>query len=76
MMILTTKVLKIQRDAKSDVRKPNFNSVLNYVLPVRPIQSKSSPPDLSGPFTGFQRRFLNMSDLGQDMSGEQYDVEI
>jgi hypothetical protein len=38
-----TKVLKIQRDSMSDVRKPNFKSVLKSVIPV---------PDLSGPFTG------------------------
>jgi hypothetical protein len=31
------KVLKTQRDSKSDVRKPNFKSVLKYVLPVRPV---------------------------------------
>jgi hypothetical protein len=31
-----TKVFKTQRDSKSDVRKPNFKSVLKSVLPVRP----------------------------------------
>jgi hypothetical protein len=38
MVILTkTKVLKTQRDFKSDERKPNSNSVLKSLLPVRPV---------------------------------------
>jgi hypothetical protein len=32
-----TKVLKTQRDSMSDVRKPNFKSVLKSVIPVRPV---------------------------------------
>jgi hypothetical protein len=32
-----TKVLKTQRDFMSDVRKPNFKSVLKSVIPVRLI---------------------------------------
>jgi hypothetical protein len=38
MVILTkTKVLKTQRDSMSDIRKPNFKSVLKSVIPVRPV---------------------------------------
>jgi hypothetical protein len=33
-----TKVIKIQTDSMSDVRKPNFKSVLNSVLPVKPVR--------------------------------------
>jgi hypothetical protein len=32
-----TKVLKTKRDSMSDVRKPNSNSVLKSVVPVRPV---------------------------------------
>jgi hypothetical protein len=32
-----TKVLKTQRDSKSDERKPNSKSVLKSILPVRPV---------------------------------------
>jgi hypothetical protein len=32
-----TKVLKTQIDSMSDVRKPNFKSVLKSVIPVRPV---------------------------------------
>jgi hypothetical protein len=51
-----TKVLKTQRDLKSDERKPNFKSVLKSILPVRPVLhtgqtgctcSKISPVPLS-----------------------------
>jgi hypothetical protein len=71
-----TKVLKTQRDFKSDVRKPNFKSVLNSVLLVRsvkPISEQVQSTGLVWSFTGFQRHFLDMSGLGLDMSGEQYD---
>jgi hypothetical protein len=38
MMILTKpKVLKTQRDSKSDKRKPKFQSVLRSLLPVKPV---------------------------------------
>jgi hypothetical protein len=38
MVILTkTKVLKTQRDFKSNERKPNSKSVLKSLLPVRPV---------------------------------------
>jgi hypothetical protein len=33
-----TKVLKIQRDSKSDERKPSFESVLKSLLSVRPVE--------------------------------------
>jgi hypothetical protein len=72
-----TKVLKTQRDFKSDERKPNFKSVLKSIVLVRPIlhlfQNKSGPPDLSDPFNGFQRCFPDMSGLRLDMCGELYD---
>jgi hypothetical protein len=32
-----TKVLKIQRDSMSDVRKPNSKSVLKSIILVRPV---------------------------------------
>jgi hypothetical protein len=32
-----TKVLKTQRDSKSDERKPNSKSVLKSILPVKPV---------------------------------------
>jgi hypothetical protein len=32
-----TKVFKIQRDSKSDERKPKFQSMLKSLLPVRPV---------------------------------------
>jgi hypothetical protein len=45
------KVLKIQRDFMSDIRKPNSKSVLKYVIPVRPVlnigQTSSTYPRAS-----------------------------
>jgi hypothetical protein len=32
-----TKVLKTQRDSKSDERKPNSKSMLKFILPIRPV---------------------------------------
>jgi hypothetical protein len=43
------KVLKTQRDSKSDERNPNLKSVMKSVLPVKPVLHT----DQSGPFTGF-----------------------
>jgi hypothetical protein len=37
------------------------------------FQNNSSPPNLSGLFTRFQRCFLDMSDPWPDMFGKQYD---
>jgi hypothetical protein len=38
MVILTkTKVLKTQRDSKSELRKSNSKSVLKFIQPVRPV---------------------------------------
>jgi hypothetical protein len=68
----------------SDISKPNFKSVLKFIIPVRPVlntdqtalehrsdrldlsKSKFGPPDLSDPFTGFQSRLPDMSDIGLD----------
>jgi hypothetical protein len=36
------------------------------------FQSKFGPPDLFGPFTGFQRGFLDMSNPWLDMFGEHF----
>jgi hypothetical protein len=79
-----TKALKTQRDSMSDVRKPNSESMLKSVHTGQTgiahrsdrfdlSKSKSSLPDLSGPFTGFQSRLLDMSGIGLDLSGKQYD---
>jgi hypothetical protein len=66
-----TKVLKTQRDYKSDERKPNFKSAeiyptghtgFTYRLDRLDLfQNKSGPPDMSGPLPGLQRGFLDMS---------------
>jgi hypothetical protein len=38
MVILTkTKVLKTQRDSKSELRKSNSKSVLKFIQPVKPV---------------------------------------
>jgi len=54
-----TKVLKIQRDSMSDVRKPNSKSVLKSVLPVRPVlhtgQTGWTYPRASPAITGHVR---------------------
>jgi hypothetical protein len=72
-----TKVLKTQRDSVSDVRKPNSKSVLKSIIPIRSVlnngqtgltypRAKSSPPDLSDPFTGFQSHLPDMSGIRLD----------
>jgi hypothetical protein len=67
-----TKVLKTQRDSMSDVRKPNSKSVLKSVILVHRSdrldlsKSKFGPPDLSGPFIGFQSHLPDMSGIGLD----------
>jgi hypothetical protein len=57
------KVLKTQRDSKSDERKPNSKSVLKSILPVRPVLhtgqtdctcSRTSPVPLSNSGDVFQ----------------------
>jgi hypothetical protein len=69
-----TKVFKTLRDFMSNIRKPNSNSVLKSVIPVRPVlkivqTSLTYPragPDLSDPFTGFLNYLLDMLDIGLD----------
>jgi hypothetical protein len=68
MVILTKpKCSKTHKDSKSDIRKPNFKSVLKSVLRSDQLdlsQSMSGPLDLSSPFTGFQRHLPDMSGHG------------
>jgi hypothetical protein len=63
-----TKVLKTQRDSMSDVRKPNFMSVLKSIIPVRLVLNtgQTGLPDLSGPFTSFQNHLSDMSGFRLD----------
>jgi hypothetical protein len=73
-----TKVLKTQRDSKSDVSKPKFQECVEFCPTGQTgIAHRSDPLDISqsksGPFTRFQRHFLDLSDLVPDMSSEQYD---
>jgi hypothetical protein len=79
-----TKVLKTQRDSKSDVWKPKFQECAE-IYPTGQTgiahgshwlvqsQSKSGSPDLSSPFFRFQRLFLDLSGLGPDMFDELFD---
>jgi hypothetical protein len=78
-----TKVLKIQRDSKSDVKKPNSKSVKFCPTGQTGIahrsdrlnlsQNKFDPLNVSGPFTRFQRHLPDMFGLGPNKSDEQFD---
>jgi hypothetical protein len=63
--------IKFQECAK--IYPTNQTSIAHRSDQVDLFQNKSGPPDLSDPFTRFQRYFLDMSGPESDMSGELYD---
>jgi hypothetical protein len=72
-----TKVLKTQRDSKSDVRKPNSKSVLNSVQSDRPVLHTNQigwtyPKATPVPLPDSTSIFLDFFSFGPDMSNEQY----
>jgi hypothetical protein len=78
------KVLKTQRDFKSDGSKPNSRSVMKSVRPVRPVLHTGQTSCTCSRTSlvhwtclvllpNSRDVSLDMSDLGPDMSGELYD---